>query len=334
MQSPHAFVIQSLALILLSMMGIGTRAHDARPLYLVIEQQEAGLYQATLAVPSSVAADDLPEVKWPENCDRISRSRSSNGIAYRSNELIRCSGGLGGKSIGFTYPRYNPSLATVIRMVSHDGPAKVTVLTPDKTAWTVPDRPGRWSVALEYLHLGIEHILGGIDHLLFVTGLLLLAGTLRRVVVVVTGFTVAHSITLSLAALKLINVPVAPTEAAIALSILFLAGEIARGKEDSLAWRHPLLVSSTFGLLHGLGFASALRAVGLPSVEIPSALLFFNVGVEIGQITFILCLLGIYRLISMAHLLSPNSWARFSVAVGYVLGIPASFWFIQRLSQF
>ena len=334
MRSPHTLIIQSLALILLSLMSNASQAHDARPLYLVIEQQEAGLYQATLAVPSSVAADDLPEVDWPENCERISGSRSNTGTAYRSNALIRCNRGLDGKTIGFSYPRYNPSLATVIRMVPRDGSAKVTVLTPDKTTWTVPDQPGRWSVVLEYLQLGIEHILGGTDHLLFVAGLLLLAGTLRRVVVVVTGFTIAHSITLSLAALKLINVPVAPTEAAIALSILFLAGEIARNRKDSLAWRYPLLVSSTFGLLHGLGFASALRTIGLPQTEIPSALLCFNLGVEAGQITFILCLLAGYRVLTLVCARFPMPWERLRVAMGYVLGIPASFWFLQRLAQF
>lgn len=334
MRSPRAFLIQSLALILLSLLSVGAQAHDARPLYLVIEQQEGGLYQATLAVPSSVAVDDLPQVNWPKNCNRISQSRSNTGFAYRSNELIHCGGGLDGKNIGFSYPRYNPSLATVIRMVPRDGPAKVAVLTPDKIAWTVPDRPGRWSVALEYLQLGIQHILGGIDHLLFVAGLLLLAGTLRRVVMVVTGFTVAHSITLSLAALKLINVPVAPTEAAIALSILFLAGEIARDSKDSLAFRYPLLVSSSFGLLHGLGFASALRSIGLPQTEIPSALLCFNLGVEVGQIAFILCLLAGYRILTLACVRFPMPWEKLRVTMGYVLGIPASFWFIQRLVQF
>ena len=334
MRTPHVTAIRSLGLILLSLIWIGTYAHDARPLYLDIEQQGAGLYQAALAVPSSVPANDQPEVTWPENCKRLSHSRSTTGSAYRSNELIHCNGGLEGRTIEFIYPQYNPSLATVIRIVQDKQPANIAVLAPDKTGWTVPARRSWWSVALEYLQLGIEHILGGIDHLLFVTGLLILAGTLRRVIVVATGFTIAHSITLSLAALKLINVPIAPTEAAIALSILFLAGEIARNRKDSLAWRYPLLVSSTFGLLHGLGFASALRTIGLPQTEIPSALLCFNLGVEVGQITFILCLLAGYRLLTLASVRFPVPWERLRVAMGYVLGIPASFWFIQRLIQF
>ena len=219
-------------------------------------------------------------------------------------------------------------------MVPNDGQPGVTVLSPEKSSWSVPDRPTWWSVSLEYLQLGIEHILGGIDHLLFVTGLLILARSLRRVIIVITGFTIAHSITLSLAALKLINLPIAPTEAAIALSILFLAAEIARGREDSLAFRYPLLISSTFGLLHGLGFASALKTIGLPTVEIPSALLCFNLGVEVGQITFILCLLGIYRLTSLVRLEPLTCWPGFRTTAGYVLGIPATFWFFQRLAQF
>lgn len=328
----HNAALLSLVLVFLSVTG--AYAHDARPLYLDIEQQGAGLYHATLAVPSSVAADNLPDVHWPENCTLISRSVSNTGKSYRSNEFVRCPGGLYGKTISFNYPLYNPSLATVIRVVDEGNQAKVSVLSPDKTGWIIPHRPTWFSVALEYLQLGIEHILGGIDHLLFVTGLLLLARNLRRVIVVVTGFTIAHSITLSLAALKLIDVPVTPTEAAIALSILFLAVEITRAREDSLAFRYPLLISSTFGLLHGLGFASALKTIGLPPAEITSALLCFNVGVELGQIAFILCLVGIYRLATLARLASLTSWGEIRVVAGYMLGIPASYWFFQRLAQF
>jgi hydrogenase/urease accessory protein HupE len=334
MPARHFGALLSLVLVFLSLTGTGAYAHDARPLYLDIKQQGAGRYHATLAVPSSVAADNQPEVHWPASCELISRSRSSTGMAYRTHTYLHCRGGLDGKFIGFRYPLYNPSLATVIRVAVADGRAKVTVLSPDKTGWTVPQRPSWWSVALEYLRLGIEHILGGIDHLLFVAGLVLLARTLKRVIIVVTGFTIAHSLTLSLAALQLINVPVTPTEAAIALSILFLAGEIARAREDSLALRYPLLISSTFGLLHGLGFAAALRTIGLPPAEITSALLCFNAGVEIGQIAFILCLLGIYRVLSLTHTTTPVSWGHLRTVGGYVLGIPAAFWFLQRLAQF
>ena len=177
MRTFHAIAIRSLGLILLSLIWTGTYAHDARPLYLDIEQQGAGLFQTTLAIPPSIAVDNQPEVKWPENCVSISHSRSATGSAYRSNELIHCNGGLEGKIIEFNYPQYNPSLATVIRIVQDKQPANVAVLAPDKTGWTVPARRSWWSVALEYLQLGIEHILGGIDHLLFVTGLLILAGT-------------------------------------------------------------------------------------------------------------------------------------------------------------
>lgn len=337
MYKPQSYIpLPGVILVFIFMVSTGSvvHAHDARPLFLNIKQQSPDLYNSTLAVPSSVEADNLPVIHWPGNCNSIRHSASSTGTAYRTGEFIRCTGGLDGRTIGINYPVYNPSLSTVMRLVSDDGLTKVAVLSPEKSKWKIPDRPTWWSVALDYLQLGIQHILGGIDHLLFVTGLLILARSLRRVIVVITGFTVAHSITLTLAALKLINLPVAPIEAAIALSILFLAAEIARGRENSLAFRYPLLVSSTFGLLHGLGFASALKAVGLPTVEIPNALLCFNLGVEVGQIAFILCLMGIYRLISLVRLDPITSWPRFRTTAGYVLGIPATFWFFQRLAQF
>ena len=321
-------------LLLLVLPWSGSQAHDARPLYLNIEQRDAGLFDTTLSVPASVAPDNQPGVRWPDNCVRMSHSRTNTASAYRYRELIHCRGGLEGGRLAINYPGYNPSLATVIRLESQGQRARVTVLPPEVMEWSVPHRTGRWAVAFQYLRLGIEHILGGIDHLLFVTGLLLLARTLRRVVVVVSGFTVAHSITLSLAALKLVNVPVPPTEAAIALSILFLAAEIGRGREDTLAWRYPLLISSTFGLLHGLGFASALRSIGLPQGEIPLALLSFNLGVELGQIAFILCLWGLYLLLIRVSVRPPVAWQGLRPAMAYVLGIPASFWFIQRLAQF
>ena len=164
-----------------------------------------------------------------------------------------------------------------------------------RRSWTIPERTTASGVIGSYIKLGVEHILGGPDHLLFVAGLLLIAGTFRRIVIAVSGFTLAHSMTLSLAALGFIHVPIPPTEAAIALSILFLAREALVNDGKSIAYRFPVVVSVTFGLLHGLGFAAALGEVGLPDREIPLALLFFNVGVEIGQLSFILAVIGIDR---------------------------------------
>ncbi|MGE5722982.1 MAG: HupE/UreJ family protein, partial [Sphingomonadales bacterium] len=190
----------------------------------------------------------------------------------------------------------------------------------------------------DYLKLGFDHIWSGLDHLLFVAGLMILAGSIRRVLVAVTGFTIAHSITLSLSALGLIHVPIPPVEAMIALSILFLAREIARPTPDGLARRFPILVSSSFGLLHGLGFAAALREIGLPRTETAVGLLFFNVGVEIGQILFIGAASASFLALRAAlRALPPIPLPRAietTTLAGYALGIPAAWWFLSRVAAF
>jgi hydrogenase/urease accessory protein HupE len=183
--------------------------------------------------------------------------------------------------------------ATVVdvlaRVQRSDGTTQVVRLIPSAPAFVVEDAP-RWSaIAATYLGLGVEHILLGIDHLLFVLAMLLLVSSWRRLVATITAFTVAHSITLALATLGFVHVPPKPIEAAIALSIVFVAVEIVHGRMGRLGptERWPWMVAFVFGLLHGLGFASALRAVGLPESAIPTALLFFNLGVELGQLAFV-----------------------------------------------
>ena len=192
------------------------------------------------------------------------------------------------------------------------------------------------TVAHDYLVLGIWHIWAGVDHLLFVTGLLLLANA-AAIALGGTGFTLAHSVTLSLSALGVMRLPVPPVEAIIALSILFVAGEVARPDPESLARRYPLAISSSFGLLHGFGFAAALGDPGLPRNEIAAALLFFNAGVEVGQLAFIVVALALVAVIFRGtrsagiHAASLSQLERISA---YCLGIPAAFWFLDRLRAF
>ena len=176
-----------------------------------------------------------------------------------------------------------------------DGSTWIQRLTPQQPATVIPVQPGAWEVAGTYLGLGVEHILTGIDHLLFVLALLLLTTGTWRLLKTVTAFTVAHSITLALATLGLVHVPPKPVEAVIALSIVFVAAEIlhARRGRIGLAARMPWIVAFTFGLLHGFGFAGALSEVGLPAGQIPVALLFFNLGVEAGQLLFIAAVLAL-----------------------------------------
>jgi len=169
---------------------------------------------------------------------------------------------------------------------------------------------------------------------------MLIAGTGRRILITITGFTIAHSITLALSALGLVRVPIPAVEAAIALSIVFLAVEIVRGDQNSLTYRYPIAVAASFGLLHGFGFAAVLGETGLPQTEIPAALLFFNLGVELGQILFVVAVISAYQAIRVtARLLfdceiSLDRLRNLEMPAAYAVGILASFWMIQRISTF
>jgi hydrogenase/urease accessory protein HupE len=220
-----------------------------------------------------------------------------------------------------------------VRVQRLDGTAQVARLTLSAPTFTVEAAP-RWThVATTYLGLGVEHILLGIDHLLFVLALVLLVRSWRLLVGVITAFTVAHSITLAAATLGLVHVPPKPVEAAIALSIVFVAAEIVHGRQGraGLTARWPWVVAFVFGLLHGLGFASALREVGLPENAIPIALLFFNLGVELGQLAFVGVVLAGLALARRVPVAAPTwSWR----LVPYAVGVVAMYWTIERVAAF
>ena len=313
-----------------------TQAHDARPVSIDIAEQSAGLYLVRLRVPPSVEADDLPRIVWPASCRVLHRELRDDPPAPNETSLVQCASGLEGQRVRLTYPIFNPSLSTLFRLHAPGTPPISQVLPPDEREWQVPREPAWTDVAAGYLKLGIEHIWTGIDHLLFVSGLLILARTKRRAVLAITGFTLAHSLTLSASVLGLVRLPVAPVEAAIALSILFLAREIAHPDAQGLARRFPIAVSSTFGLLHGFGFAAALREVGLPVRELALGLLCFNLGVEIGQLLFIAAAVGI--VLAVRRAVPASSWLpaphRANFLLGYALGIPAAFWLMERMRGF
>lgn len=213
-----------------------------------------------------------------------------------------------------------------------NGEQVTLMLKPDQTQEVLPGKTEPWSVVKTYTVLGIEHIIFGIDHLLFVLALIIITKGLRKIIKTVTAFTLAHSITLSLAVLGVVNFPGPPVEAVIALSIVFLAVEIlkkAQGKE-SLTSQKPWLVAFSFGLLHGFGFARALAEVGLPQSEIPLALAFFNVGVELGQIAFVLVVSLALGLLAIRRNW-PIYWKKIPA---YAIGSVAAFWLIERIAGF
>ena len=221
----------------------------------------------------------------------------------------------------------------LVRIEFADGSSWVQRLTPSNPVATVPVEQSAWEVAGQYSKLGVEHILLGIDHLLFVLALLMITRGTMRLVKTITAFTVAHSITLGLATLGFIHVPSQPVEALIALSIVMVAAEIIHTRRgiEGITARAPWIVAFSFGLLHGFGFAGALSEVGLPEGHIPVALLFFNIGVEAGQLLFIAAAIGVMAAFRQIHIQMPQ-WTQYIPP--YTIGSVAMFWVFQRLSAF
>jgi hypothetical protein len=223
------------------------------------------------------------------------------------------------------------------RLVRLDGTVQLERILPVHPHFVGRPSPGRLEVVRTYTILGIEHILSGVDHLLFVLALVLLVQGTRRLIATITAFTAAHSLTLAGATLGWVQVPGSPVEASIALSIVFVASEIVHRRQGrySVTQHYPWVVAFTFGLLHGFGFAGALAQVGLPQSSIPIALLFFNVGVEIGQVLFVGAVLAVMAAGWRAGhrlRLSPPAWT-WRIAP-YAIGALASVWLVERIAAF
>ncbi|MEO0031682.1 MAG: hypothetical protein RIS94_1440 [Pseudomonadota bacterium] len=219
---------------------------------------------------------------------------------------------------------------TLLLIHLKNGDEESRVLTPGQPAMTIDAHSG--AAVPAYLLLGIEHILTGIDHLLFVFGLLLLSSGWRQLLRTITAFTVAHSITLALTALKVMALDPALVEAMVAWSILFLAVELVRKQRgvDGLTQRQPWLVAFGFGLLHGAAFAGALKQIGLPEGNIPASLFLFNVGVEVGQLVFVGAVTA--ALWGLSRLRWPSATPRLAWSVAsYAIGSFSFFWFLERL---
>ena len=221
----------------------------------------------------------------------------------------------------------------LVRITLNDGSQYSTILRAGNATYTIPEQPTQLQVAGDSWQLGTVHILEGVDHLLFVLALLLIVVGIKQLLMAITAFTVSHSITLVLATLDIVHVPSAPTEAIIALSIVFLATEIVHKHNGrfSLTEKYPWIVAFAFGLFHGLGFAGALSEIGIPQNEVPLALLMFNVGVESGQLIFIAAVLGVFAILKRLPLQLPTgSWC----ILPYSIGSIAAFWTIERTASF
>jgi hydrogenase/urease accessory protein HupE len=278
-----------------------------------------------MAQPDSVRCRRLPD-----GCHTIGEPTSSQAAgAFIAHGRVHRDHGLAGQLI--TIDRLEATLTDVlVRIESADGGVRSALLTPSNTSIIVPEQPGLLTSMRTYFWLGVEHILLGVDHLLFVLGLLLLVRNLSMLLKTITAFTIAHSITLTAATLGYIHIAAPPLNAAIALSIMFVGIEVVRARrgETTLASRNPWAVAFIFGLLHGVGFASGLIDLGLSAGDIPIALLFFNIGVESGQLLFVVVILLLARAFRILEIRWPRLVEEIPV---YAVGSLGAYWTIDRL---
>ena len=317
--------------------GASSYGHALQPGYLELRLIDKDLYAVLWKIPATRGRPMAISAQLPENCDpRTPVQPIWNGAAYVARWTANCPGGLEGGLIHIG-GLDRTSTDVLVRFDFADGVSEARRLTPGDPSFTVPTQPSRLEVVRTYFLFGVEHILLGIDHLLFVLALLLLVKGVRRVVVTVTAFTLAHSLTLAGATLGFVHMPGPPIEAVIALSIAFVASEIIHSRQGKpgLTEQYPWIVAFTFGLLHGFGFAGALAEIGLPQISIPIALLFFNVGVEIGQLLFIASVFAAIALVQQITRridLPRPAWAW--AVPPYAIGSLAVFWVIQRTAAF
>jgi hydrogenase/urease accessory protein HupE len=307
-------------------------AHELSTGFLLVNHSSDNVYAITWKTPLSADKMELARPQFPADCVELPGSlKSAQGLLEWK---MTCKQPLTGRSIQLA--AMNDGLSELlVQVTSAGGELNSQRLLAGQDRFEVPASPGTVDTMKNYMVLGIEHILLGMDHLMFVLLLIVFVDGLWALVKTVTAFTVAHSITLAAAAMGYVNVPVAPVESIIALSILFLATELARKHHltpdrATLSMKYPWLVVFIFGLLHGLGFAGALAEVGLPENYFVLALLFFNLGIEIGQLLFIASVIIVGR--SIHSLLARRVEAQWEMVMVYVVGGISCYWFIDRVT--
>jgi len=306
-------------------------AHRFAPSLLQVTEIAPAQFNVVWKTPAQATSNIPLRPTWPETCQITQASPPQlEGTGKVTSFQLQCSGlgedGLVGNVLGIEGLGANQASAMV--MVSlQDGRHYQEVLNSAQSRFVVPEEPGSGEVMWDYSVLGAEHIWGGIDHLLFVFGLLLLVGGGTRLLWTITAFTVGHSVTLSLVTLGFFDYPVALVEFTIALSIFVLAVELTRKEKNDALWRNPWWLAGGFGLLHGMGFAGALAETGLPQDNVPLALLFFNIGIEVGQIAFIFVIIAVLYLVRKPLAL----WQERLMPVPvYILGALSAMWCIER----
>ena len=306
-------------------------AHESWPALLELKEGSGGGFEVTWRTPLMAGLPSPIQLDLPDDWETVGMvtEEQRDNWTVRQFSVTPGPGGIDGTRIRF--PLQEMTVTDIfVRVLRADGSVFSAVVRPVSPSIMLRGERSWWANMREYGWLGFHHILLGVDHLLFVLGLLLIVRGRRNLVKTITAFTLAHSLTLAAATLGIASVPLEPLNAAVALSILFLGPEIVRvwRGETSLTIRHPWVVAFAFGLLHGFGFATGLSTTGMPASELPWALLWFNVGVEMGQLGFVgLCfaLLHGWRSLEMQW----PSWVL--RAPGYAVGVCGAYWTIQRV---
>jgi hydrogenase/urease accessory protein HupE len=321
-----------LLLLLVFWVNLGF-ADELRLSYLEMKESKDKHYTLLLKVTSKDNKTLPIKVILPSSCNTIvPKFTYLREDIYLNRWKVYCKEGLEGERIhieGLESTETKLLLAT--RLLSSSASI---LLTPSNPSYHFPKEASILDIVETYTWLGITHILLGFDHLLFVFALLLLVKSMRRLLWTITAFTLAHSLTMAGATLEFITLPQAPVEALIALSILFLAMEIIHEKQGKvgLTSSYPWIIAFVFGLLHGFGFAGALAEIGLPQQDISLALIFFNLGVELGQLMFIVTLVLIWFVLK--QLKQEKILNILEIVIVYLIGILSTFWFIERISGF
>lgn len=308
------------------------QAHRFAPVLLQVSELDAGQFQLVWKVPLQASSPVPMQPEWPEGCEPQGAGApqiegTGRVVSWRLDCTALGEVGLVGSSLGIAGLGANQTSAMLLVSL-RDGREYQQVLTPEQPRFVLPAEPGAGQVMTDYSWLGVEHIWTGLDHLLFVFGLLLLVRNFRALLLTITAFTIGHSITLSLVTLGVIGYPVGLVEFSIALSIFWLAVVLTLPDRGGVFHRHPWWLAGGFGLLHGMGFAGALVATGLPQANLPLALLFFNIGIEAGQLAFIVAV-GLFWMLLRRPL--GEAWqARLRPLPVYLLGILSASWCIER----
>ncbi len=321
---------------------VAVEGHPLSPSLLSVELEADGSGRVEWRVPHAVAALTSLTPRLPASCSALAEPELITDDTFRIVRWqARCGVPLPGDAISVLglaeVAGHGLENEVLVRFRSADGRLARTVLSARRPEFEIPVRATQAMVFRDYFRLGVAHLLGGLDHLVFLLGLLLLvlrSGTelsLWRLTWTVTAFTAGHAISLSSATLGIVQVPASPVEIAIALSIVWLAAELAAEPEpENRLLCRPWRLAVIFGLLHGFGFAGALAEVGLPADEVPAALFAFNCGLEAGQLAVVLLAIVLFERLARSL---PSQWPRLIRSAGWTAGIAASYWTFKRGSM-